>query len=96
MKKKRYIYEMVVLKAWDDKDPVDFYIDYHFENYFTCREAAIAYVHSHIKCMLGKKFMLKAKLVNLSNKYGTPLAMYRVYVGGEIEYYGIVRNMILN
>lgn len=92
----RYIYEMVVLKVWGDKNPDAFYIDYHFEFYFTSRKAAIAFVHGQIKRMLGEKLALKAKLVNLSNKYGTQLAMYRVDDGENIEYYGIVRNMILN
>jgi len=91
----RYIYEMVVLKAWDDKDPDTFYIDYHFEDYFTSRKAAFAFVHGFIRWMLGEKIILKAQLVNLSNKYGTQLAMYRVDDGEKIQYYGIVRNMIL-
>lgn len=93
---KRYIYEMVVLKAWDDKNPDAFYIDYHLGDYFSSRKAAIAFVHGHIKWMLGEKLALKVKLVNLSDKYGTQLAMYRVDDGEKIEYYGIVRNIIIN
>ncbi len=92
----RYIYEMVTLCAWDDDDPSTFYVDYHYEDYFTSRKAAIAYVHGYIKWLLSKKMAREAVEVNLSNEYGTQLVMYRIKDGAKVEYYGIVRNRILN
>lgn len=96
MKKIRYIYEIVAFTAWDDNDPDDFYVAHHYEEYFSSRKAAIAYCHNKIKWMLGENVAQKAIIVNLSNKYGSQLAIYRVEEGEMIDYYGIVRSMILN
>lgn len=92
----RYIYEMVTLSAWDNDDPASFYVEYHFEDYFTSRKAAIAFVHDYMKWLLREGMAKKAIEVNLSNEYNSQLVMYRVDDGAKIEYYGIVRNMILN
>lgn len=92
----RYIYEMVTLSFWDDNNQSSFYVEYHFEDYFTSRKAAIAFVHAYMKWLLQKGMAKKAIEVNLSNEYGTQLVMYRVEDGAKVEYYGIVRNMILN
>lgn len=91
----RYIYEMVTLCAWDNNSQAAFYVAYHFEDYFTSRKAAIAYVHDYVKWMLRKGMAKKAVEVNLSKGRGSQLVMYRVEDGAKIEYYGIIRNMIL-
>lgn len=92
----RYIYEMVTFRAWESNEPSSFYIDYHFEDYFTNRKAAIAYVQDYIEWLKREKMAKKVVDVNLNNKYGSQTVMYRIENKSVIEYYGIVRNRILN
>lgn len=93
---KRYIYEMVTFEPWENENPEHFYIAYHFEDFFTSRKAAIKYTNGYIEWLLSKKIAIEAIEVNQSNKTNSQLVLWKVVNHSTTEYYGIVRNVILN
>lgn len=92
---RRYIYEMVTFSAWDDNDPSSFHVEYHFEDYFTSRRAAVAYVHDYMLWLCREGMARDVVEFNWTNVYGSQYVMYRVEGGDWLEFYGIVRNVIL-
>lgn len=92
----RYIYEMVTFEPHGNDDERGFYVAYHFEDYFTSRKAAICYCNNYILWLLKKKMASEAIEHRWENKTRSQSVLFRVNNGKEIEYYGIVRNMILN
>lgn len=92
----RFIYEMVTLERYGNDDERGFYVAYHFENYFTSRKAAIAFCNGYVLWLLKEKLATEAIEHRWENKFQSECVLWRVYNGKEVEYYGIVRNMILN
>lgn len=93
---KRYIYEMVTFRDWEAADPVTFQVEYHFEDFFTSRKAAIDFTRHYVEWLLKNKFAVEAVKVNFTDRYNNMLVMYMVQNEKETEFYGIKRNMILN
>lgn len=91
----RFIYEMVVFSAWDDSNPNSFHVAYHFEDYFTSRKAAFAFVHGYMLWLCREGLAKEAVEMNWSNATDSQHVMYRVDDGKKVEFYGIVRNIIL-
>lgn len=92
----RYIYEMVTFERFGNDDKRGFYVAYHFEDYFTNRKAAIAFCNGYILWLLKEKMATEAIEHRWENKTRSHSVLWRVYMVGKVEYYGIVRNMILN
>lgn len=93
---KRYIYEMVTFRTWEAADHVTFQVENHFEDYFTSRKAAINFTRNYVEWLLKNKMAVEAVEINLTGRYNRELVMYMVQNEKITEYYGIVRNMILN
>lgn len=93
---KRYIYEMVTFRAWEAADPVTFQVEYHFEDYFTSRKAAIDFTRHYVEWLLKQKLAVEAVELNMTDRNNCELVMYMVQNEKLTEYYGIKRNMILN
>lgn len=92
----RYIYEMVTFARHVNSDERNFFVAYHFEFYFTSRKAAVSFCNNYILWLLKKKMATEAIEHRWENKTRSQSVLFHVNNGKEIEYYGIVRNMILN
>lgn len=87
---------MVTFSKWEAADPVAFQVEYHFEDYFTSRKTAINFTRNYVEWLLKNKKAVEAVEINLTDRYNRELIMYKVQNEKVTEYYGIVRNMILN
>lgn len=92
----RFVYEMVTFEPFGNDDERGFHVAYHFENYFTSRKAAVTFCNDYVLWLLKEKMATKAIEHRWENKFQSQIVLYRVDNGEEIEFYGIVRNMILN
>lgn len=92
----RYIYEMVTFEPHGNDDERGFYVAYHFEDYFTSRKAAVNFLNDYILWILKEKMATEAIEHRWESKNRSQNVFWRVYMVGKVEYYGIVRNMILN
>ena len=96
MASSRYIYEMVTFERFGEDDERGFYVAHHFEDYFTSRKAAVDFCNGYILWLLKEKMANEAIEHRWENKFHSQCVLWRVYNEKEIEYYGIVRHMILN
>ena len=92
----KYIYEMVTFRSWEDANPEHFYVEYHFEDYFTSRKAAISFMRSYIEWLRKKKMAVETTELNLKDRFNNQHVLYLVQNEEVTEFYGIVRNIILN
>lgn len=92
----KYIYEMVTFGSWEAENPSHFFIEYHFEDFFTSRQSAINYTRKYIDFLLENKIAVEAVELNLNNKSKSQLVLYMVQNEEITEFYGINRNIILN
>lgn len=88
----KFIYEMV---TFEHVGP-GFRVNYHFEDYFTSREAAVRFCNSYVVWLLNQKIVTEAVEDKYENEYHSYCVLWRVLNEENFEYIGIVRNMILN
>lgn len=92
----KFIYEMVTFQPFGIDDERGFFVNYHFEDYFTSRKAAVSFCNDYIVWLLKQKMATEAVEHKYENEHHSYCVLWRVYNGKIFEYYGIVRNMILN
>lgn len=91
----RFIYEMVSLSAWGNDESRGFHVEYHFEDYFLSRKAAVNFTNGYVEWLLKEGLAKEAVQCSWRSHTGSMLALWRVFDGIKFEYYGVVRNLIL-
>lgn len=92
----KFIYEMVAFQPFGIDNERGFFVAHHFEDYFTSRKAAVDFCNGFILWLLKEKMATEAIGHRWENKTRSQCVLFRVNNGKEIEYFGIVRNQILN
>ena len=92
----RFIYEMVTLEPWGEDESRGFHVAYHFEDYFTSRKRALSFTAGYVEWILKEGLAKEAVQCSWRSKSGAMLALWRVFDGLKYEYYGVVRNLILD
>lgn len=91
----KFVYEMVSLSPYGEDESRGFHVAFHFEDYFLNRRNALSFTDGYIEWLLKEGIAKEAVKCSWKSKSGSMLALWRVSDGPKVEYYGVVRSLIL-